>query len=180
MLLTMAAASGLRSGELLALQWSDLELPPEGPGRVQVRRTLSWARVKGEEAAVRARFYPPKTKAGLRAVPLPAPLVAALQAWRLRCPRAELDLVFPNREGGLLRRSSALRCGLWPALKRAGLRRVTMHSLRHSFAKNLGTEALTKAILEPARDGQGGAAVEKWALSGHSGAETNATNRVSS
>ena len=214
MLLALAAATGLRSGELLALQWSDLELPQEGAGRVQVRRTLSWARVKGEEAAVRPRFYPPKTQAGRRAVPLPAPLVGALQEWRLRCPRGELELVFPTADGGLMRRSNALRYGLWPALKRAGLRRVTMHSLRHSFAsallmsgrpitevqhllghsspavtlkvyahflpsdENLGTEALTQAILGP-RDGQGGAGVEKWALSGHSGAEANGANRVS-
>ena len=215
MLLALAAATGLRSGELLALQWSDLELPQAGPGRVQVRRTLSWARVKGEEAAVRPRFYPPKTQTGRRAVPLPAPLVAALQEWRPRCPQGELDLVFPNSDGGLIRRTTALRYGLWPALRRAGLRRVTMHSLRHSFAsallmggrpitevqhllghsspavtlkvyahflpseQSLGTEALTQAILGPVRDGQGGAGVEKWALSGHSGAEANGANRVS-
>jgi len=150
----------------------------------------------GEEAEVRARFYPPKTKAGLRAVPLPAPLVAALQAWQPGCPQGELDLVFPNSDGGLIRRTNALRYGLWPALKRAGLRRVTMHSLRHSFASALlmsgrpitevqhllghsspavtlkvyahflpsdqsqGTDALTKVILGPPRDGQGRAAVD--------------------
>ena len=33
--------------------------------------------------------------------------------------------------------SNALRRGLWPALRRAGLRRVNMHSLRHSFASAL-------------------------------------------
>ncbi|MFI5352962.1 MAG: tyrosine-type recombinase/integrase [Candidatus Binatales bacterium] len=30
-----------------------------------------------------------------------------------------------------------MRYGLWPALRRAGLRRVNMHSLRHSFASAL-------------------------------------------
>ena len=36
-----------------------------------------------------------------------------------------------------MHRSTALRYGLWPALSRAGLRRVNMHSLRHSFASAL-------------------------------------------
>ena len=54
-LIAMAAATGLRSGELSALQWSDLELLKDRGGRAQVRRTPSWARVKGEEASP-ARF----------------------------------------------------------------------------------------------------------------------------
>ena len=47
------------------------------------------------------------------------------------------DLVFPAADGRPIRRSNALRCGLWAALRRAGLRRVNMHSLRHSFASAL-------------------------------------------
>src|SRR5260370_29405417 len=40
-------------------------------------------------------------------------------------------------EGQPMHRRSALRYGLWQALSRAGLRRVKMHSLRHSFASAL-------------------------------------------
>src|SRR5208337_4057962 len=58
-LIKTAFVSGARSGELLALRWTDLELPKEGPGKIAIRRSLSWARRKGEE--IRARFYPPKT-----------------------------------------------------------------------------------------------------------------------
>jgi len=36
-----------------------------------------------------------------------------------------------------MHRSTAVRYGLWPALSRAGLRRVNMHSLRHSFSSAL-------------------------------------------
>jgi integrase len=50
---------------------------------------------------------------------------------------SELGLVFSTADGAPIRRSNALRYGMWPALKRAGLRRVTMHSLRHSFASAL-------------------------------------------
>jgi len=54
--------------------------------------------------------------------------------------------VFPAADGRPLPRSNALRYGLWPALRRAGLRRVNMHSLRHSFASALimGGAAVTE------------------------------------
>ncbi len=57
--------------------------------------------------------------------------------WRLQCPATADDLVFPAAGGRPMRRSSALPYGLWSALRRAGLRWVNMHSLRHSFASAL-------------------------------------------
>jgi len=44
------------------------------------------------------------------------------------------DLVFPAADGRPVRRSNALRYELRAALRKAGLRRVNMHSLRHSVA----------------------------------------------
>lgn len=93
--------------------------------------------MKGEEGPVRPRFYPPKTKAEIRTLPIPVELAGALRRWKLQSPRNELDLIFPMRDGQPMHRSTALRYGLWPALSRAGLRRVNMHSLRHSFASAL-------------------------------------------
>jgi len=46
-LIKTAFVSGARSGELLALRWTDLELPKEGPAKIAIRRSLSWARRKG-------------------------------------------------------------------------------------------------------------------------------------
>ena len=134
-LLMMAALTGMRSGELLAVQWGDIEFDPEP--RVHVRRTLSWARATGEEGSPKPRFFPPKTTSGARTIRLVPELVAALKRWKLQCPVSELGLVFPTPDGTPIRRSNALRYGLWPALARAELRRVTMHSLRHSFASAL-------------------------------------------
>ena len=133
-LLTFLASTGLRSGEALALRWGDCELDGRDP-KIYVRRSLSWARVQGEE--IRPRFYPPKTKAGLRMVNIPTELAAIVKRWKIACPKSANDLVFPNLDGKPLRRSIALRRGLWPALRRAGLRTVNIHSLRHSFASAL-------------------------------------------
>jgi integrase len=143
-LFTTAALTGARSGELFALRWGDIEIPKNGPAYLYVRRTVSWARVKGD--VIRPRYYPPKTRAGLRKIPIPAELVSTLRSWKLQCPATDDDLVFPAADGRPIRRSNALRYGLWSALRRAGLRRVNMHSLRHSFASALimGGAAVTE------------------------------------
>ena len=41
----------------------------------------------------------PKTKAGTRFVELPSFVISRLRTWKLRCPKGELDLCFPNRDG---------------------------------------------------------------------------------
>jgi integrase len=127
-----AYLTGMRSGELFALRWSDIELKgidaetgkESSRGRILVRRSLSWARVKKDDGPVRPRFFPPKTKAGVRTLPIPMELAGALRRWKLQCPQSEHDVVFAMPDGQPMHRSTALRYGLWPALSRAGLRRV--------------------------------------------------------
>ena len=128
-----AALTGARHDELLALTWSDLDFDA---GKLIIRRSLSWAKVNKDDAT-EARFFPPKTKAGRRSIDLPPELLHVLKLWKLQCPPSDLDLVFPTPEGKPAHRSNVLRYGLYPALERAELRRVHMHSLRHSFASSL-------------------------------------------
>ena len=123
-LFTTAALTSARSGELFALRWGDIEIPKDRPAYIDVRRTVSWARINGE--AIRPRFYPPKTKAGLRKIPIPAELAAALRVWKLQCPATADELVFPAADGRPIQRSNALRHGLWSALRRAGLDRKSV------------------------------------------------------
>jgi integrase len=127
-----AYLTGAREGELLALRWTDVELPKEGPGKIAIRRSLSWARLKGEET--RPRYFPPKTKAGRRTISIPALLVSDLKRWKLQCPSSEEELVFPTFDGKPICRDWLLRVAFYPTLARARLRRVTFHTLRHSSA----------------------------------------------
>lgn len=127
-----AFITGMRSGELLGLSWGDVELG-DGRGKIFVRKTLSRARVDRSEK-VRPRFFPPKTKAGLRTIPISATLVSALKIWKLACPSSPDDLVFPREDGRPQARDTVLKRAFLPALRRAGLRRVVFHSLRHSCA----------------------------------------------
>jgi integrase len=134
-LLMTLAMTGTRIGEATALIWPDIDLDE---ARVHIRRTVSWAKLRGAKGAPQPRFSPPKTKKALRTIPLSAPLVAELRRWKLACPPTANDLVFPAASGHPLGRSAANRDVLKPALKRARLpARITIHSLRHAFATAL-------------------------------------------
>jgi len=120
--------TGLRVGELLGLAWSDVDW---NSNKIHVRRSYTF---KG--------FQEPKTKAGRRTVDMPATLVRELKAWKLACPKAErkegeepgLELCFANGLGHPESPQNVLHRGLFPALRRAGLRRIRFHDLRHTFA----------------------------------------------
>jgi integrase len=127
--------TGARISELLALRWADLDLDRS---IVNIRRTVSTARVKGEASPEKHRWFNPKTKKGSREIPIPTDLVTALGAWKEKCPKSRLDLVFCNEFGEPCNRTGIGRYGLAPALEQANIEKtVTMHGLRHTYASML-------------------------------------------
>jgi integrase len=118
-LILTAILTGLREGELLGLKWGDVDFEAH---QISVRRTYT-----------DGAFSEPKTKASRRRVDFPQDLAAALKRWKLECPLGELDLVFPNGAGKPENFSNLLRRGLYPALERAGLRKIRFHDLRNTF-----------------------------------------------
>ncbi len=110
-LLLLELSTGLRRGEILALQWDDLNLRT---GALRVERQVH--RVKGELVV-----SPPKTKAGNRTVLLPAPVLKVLKAYQ---KTVHSRWMFP----------AAVRKRLQTLLERAECRRLRFHDLRHTFA----------------------------------------------
>jgi integrase len=113
-----AAATGLRPGEWLALEHRDIDREARV---VYVHRTFRNGRIKT-----------PKTKASVRAVPLQAVALAALDELP---PSPHCPLVFPSVRGGHLDLHNFRDRNWKPAQKAAGiapLRRV--YDLRHTFA----------------------------------------------
>jgi integrase len=114
-----AAATGLRPGEWLALERRDIDREAQVG---YVRRTLRNGRIKT-----------PKTKASLRAVPLQAIALAALDELQRHDPGCAL--LFPSARGGYFDLHNFRNRNWRPAQKAAGitpLRRV--YDLRHTFA----------------------------------------------
>lgn len=97
-LIRLAVGTGCRLGELLALTWADT---PTAPGVdldgavIRVRHSLDRAR---DRETGRYRIVAPKTRAGVRDIPLAAGDVAMLRRHRLACGRpGEGALVFSDR-----------------------------------------------------------------------------------
>jgi integrase len=113
----IAALLGLRRGELLGLRWGDLELDQR---RLHVRQTYT-----------NTGFGSPKSRAGRRVVPLTPGLVAELRRHRLAAPANPHDLVFASSAGTPIDPRNLVTA--WHrALRRAGVRMLAFHSLRHT------------------------------------------------
>ena len=112
--------TGMRAGELWGLQWGDIDWNSK---RIHVRRSL-W---KGS-------FQTPKSKTSNRQIDIPDMLIQELKKWKLACPVNEHDLVFPSAEGRPSQHDNVVKRHYNPALRNAGLRQVSFHSLRHSNA----------------------------------------------
>ena len=121
-LLLLELATGLRRGEILALQWDDLNLRT---GALRVERQVH--RVKGELVV-----SPPKTKAGNRTVLLPAPVLKVLKAYQ-KTVHSRWMFPSPVKEDSPLD-PAAVRKRLQTVLERAECKRLRFHDLRHTFA----------------------------------------------
>jgi len=131
-MITLALATGMRRGELLALRWQDIDFQQKC---LYVRRSVS--RLPGEY-----RETDPKTASGKRRITLPQFVIEALQRHGIRQVEAKLkagpaweehDLVFCNISGRFLNTQS-LFVLFSSLLQKAGLPHMRFHDLRHSAA----------------------------------------------
>jgi integrase len=142
---SMALASGMRRGELLALRWQDIDL--DG-ATLKVERALEQTKRGG------LVFKPPKTRYGRRTITLPPSTVTELRAHRkaqaeqrlaLGLGRAPEDaLVFATWDGST--RSPNALTKEWSKAMQAASLEATFHSLRHTHASTLiasGLDVLT-------------------------------------
>ncbi len=124
-LFLLELTTGLRRGELLALQWDDLNMETwELLVTKQVYRTK-------EDGLLISQ---PKTKASIRTVILPPPMLAILKEYR---KNVDSRWMFPSpvKEDCPID-PGAIRQRLQTILEHAGCKRVRFHDLRHTFATN--------------------------------------------
>jgi integrase len=122
-----AAFTGLRLGELLAMQWRDVDFGGEA---IRVRRSYN----------VHGGVGTPKS-GKVRSVPMVPDVATALARLGERENfTGDDDLVFGGEVGGF-QDATALRERYRAALKRAKLRELRFHDLRHTF----GTLAVRRA-----------------------------------
>lgn len=138
-LLVLALTTGMRQGELLGLQWEDVDLKT---GTVYIRRTL---------LELKGKLTLGETKSGRnRRVDLPDIAVETLREHRKRmlAEGHPGPWVFCDTQGGPIRKSNLTRRWFKPLLQRAGLPDIRFHDLRHTAATLLLTLGVHPKIVQ--------------------------------
>jgi integrase len=132
----VAAMTGLRQGELIALRWQDVDRDAR---RVRVRRS----HVLGE-------FDTPKSRRSERSVPLSRRVASELDRWRLETRWGSPDdLVFAEPASGEVLRRGALMRRYRRALKAAGVAPGhRFHDLRHTFGTAMAAAGVPMRTLQ--------------------------------
>lgn len=179
-LFQFAFTTGLRTSELIALEWSDIDFEK---GVIKVRR-----------ASVRGVIKAPKTKAGNRDVRILPPALAALNS-QLELTGMNHKRVFLNfRTNAAWETDGQIRKVAWIlALKAAGVEYRNPYQTRHTYAStllSLGENPMWVAYqmghadwgmirkrygrwIPDANSSAGDKAMNAWALNGHSAFATN-------
>jgi integrase len=136
-LVTLAATTGLRQGELLGLSWEDVDWQA---GTLTVRRALARAWDGGVELA------PPKTQRSRRTVHLAALAIEALRREQREqyAAREAVGTTWQDRDGLIFTDAigrplyrTAVHRAFHALLTAAGLPSIPFHGLRHSTATAL-------------------------------------------
>jgi len=139
----LAAVTGLRVSELLALKWDDIQFDA---GEIHLNRAI----VCNHIGAL-------KTAASQKPIPMDSGLAGVLLDWRTQCTyNQDTDYVFASAEMDGTRPlwpSSAMSKHIRPAAIRAGIQKhVRWHVLRHSFPTMLkGNGEDVKTVQESLR-----------------------------
>ncbi len=127
-----AVLTGMRRGELLGLQWKDIDWNRK---IIFVRRSLYWRcwREIKETNCNRWKFITPKSRRSIRTIVMSKVLEKGLNLYRELFPPKLHDLIFCNVNGDPLDPDNLVKRDFSSALKKAGLRRVRFHDLRHTY-----------------------------------------------
>lgn len=120
---------------MLALRWTDIDWPAQ---RIRVRRSF-----------VRGEFGTPKSKRSTRSVPLADRIRAELEAlFQASAYTSDEDLVFGHPHTGHPLDRSLLLKRFKRALRRAGVREVRFHDLRHTFGTRMAAAGVPIRTLQ--------------------------------
>jgi integrase len=111
-LLMIASWCGLRASELRGLRWKDIE--PLDKRELRVR----------QKADRYNKIGSPKSAAARRTLEIPKYAIPALKEWKLKCPKGERDLVFPNSLGNVESHPNLIQRGLHPTMMAAGVTEI--------------------------------------------------------
>lgn len=137
--------TGLRLGEICALQWKDVDFEERC---IYVVQTLQRITKEGTKHKTQLVLQPPKTAAGCREVPVPAFLMEYLK--EIYCKAEDGGFVFQNSRGKHVE-PRAVQRKLVRIAESLSISQVHMHTLRHTYAtrcleQGIGYETLSSLL----------------------------------
>ncbi|PEE34611.1 site-specific integrase [Bacillus cereus] len=129
--------TGLRIGECLALQWTDIEFDKK---QVYINKTLITTQRNQP-----IKFGPPKNKSSIRTLTLDDSTLSLLKQMKIEQAKnilrngryyEDYDFVFTNEDNSCILRASTL-VFLKEACKKGGFEYITLHGFRHTHAVHL-------------------------------------------
>lgn len=123
--------TGLRTGELVGLQWSDVDFEAR---TMQIRRSMEY-----RHSAKEWRVGEPKSKSGYRTIPLTDEAITILLNQKEKNKKIKeisdewKEFVFLCRKGSPIK-NSTYDTALFKICDKAQIPRFSMHILRHTFA----------------------------------------------
>lgn len=125
---------GLRAGEVLGLQWKDIDLERR---LLHVRRSAWYGRVQTA-----------KSKASETVLPLPQPLVTVLKAYQAQWKTNLHGFLFVTRNGRPPSSNKVVEYHLWTILDALGIPRCGLHAFRHSHTALLLDSGATPKVVQ--------------------------------
>lgn len=123
--------TGLRTGELVGLQWKHVDFKKK---TLTIEQSMEYRYKVGEW-----RLGPPKSKSGYRTIPLTDEAIRILKDQKEKnkkikvIPIEWLDFIFLCRKGTPIK-NSTYDTALFKICDKVGIKRFSMHVLRHTFA----------------------------------------------
>ncbi|WP_034438591.1 tyrosine-type recombinase/integrase [Clostridium ihumii] len=141
MLITFDLGTGLRQGELLALEWSDINFKDN---TVSVDKSIKLVYIVGKDKKRKSSILKqtPKTKSSIRTIPVPSIIMENLKTYKDNQQKIKNELyedkniVFANTTGSYLD-SRYLSKRYAKLLKDANIPHKKFHALRHTYATRL-------------------------------------------
>jgi integrase len=149
-MIKLAIATGLRQGELMALTWNDIDFKNS---IIKVKHSVSRKENDNDNSNKKYIKYvkSPKTKQGIRKVPINDNIIKMLRRYKEKIAKADKsnknnvsdkNLVFTTKNGSLIN-APTLRYNWIKIVKKSGVRYLTFHKLRASYASLLSANKIS-------------------------------------